>query len=271
MKALILLAAISVWPLGAALAQPAAVSSPGTAVPSSTAFPSRSRVQGTEALTSFDLNFPGGEPRELVAAIQKAMGRPLNVIIPDEYADIKLPALKMSNVNVQQLFSALQQASHKSQAVESGNYYGGTSGGGYRSVQVVTTSYGFQSGPGSNLSDDTIWYFYAEKPVLPPVAAQTENKICKFYSLTPYLERHFTVDDITTAIETGWKMLGESSPPKISFHKDTKLLIAVGEPNKLEIIDAALKALQAPARVRAPAAPAEPAKSAEDSKSGGGE
>ena len=51
------------------------------------------------------------------------------------------------------------------------------------------------------------------------------------------------MDDITTAIETGWKMLGETSPPTISFHKDTKLLIAVGEPSKLETIDAVLKAL----------------------------
>ena len=55
-----------------------------------------------------------------------------------------------------------------------------------------------------------------------------------------------SVDDITTAIETGWKMLGETSPPTISFHKDTKLLIAVGDPSKLETIDAVLKALQPP-------------------------
>ena len=51
------------------------------------------------------------------------------------------------------------------------------------------------------------------------------------------------MDDITTAIETGWKMLGDTSPPTISFHKDTKLLIAVGEPSKLETIDAVLQAL----------------------------
>jgi len=51
------------------------------------------------------------------------------------------------------------------------------------------------------------------------------------------------VDDITTAIETGWKMLDDTSPPAIRYHKDTKLLIAVGDPTKLETIDAALKAL----------------------------
>ena len=43
---------------------------------------------------------------------------------------------------------------------------------------------------------------------------------------------------ITTAMETGWKMLGDKDTPTINYHKDTKLLIAVGEPNRLETIDA---------------------------------
>jgi len=40
-------------------------------------------------------------------------------------------------------------------------------------------------------------------------------------------------------------MLGEGEDPKISFHSDTKLLIAVGDPEKLQTIDAALQALSA--------------------------
>lgn len=38
-------------------------------------------------LTKFNLDFSGGTPKELVAAIQKAMGRPLNVIVPEELED----------------------------------------------------------------------------------------------------------------------------------------------------------------------------------------
>ncbi len=220
-------------------------------------------------MTRFDLDFPGGTPKDLVAAIQKALGRPLNAIVPDEYNDIQLPALKMSHVDVQQLFQAISQASARSETVPSGFGPGGFGPG----SQTVTYSYGFQPGP-SQLSDDTIWYFHATKP---PAVSRSPAKVCRFYSLTPYLERDFSVDDITTAIETGWKMLGETSPPKISFHRDTKLLIAVGEPNKLEIIDSALKALEMPKA--APAAqghtptrkPADPVKSAEPSKSSGGE
>ena len=188
-------------------------------------------------LTKFNLDFPGGTPKELVAAIEKATGRPLNAIVPDELANAKLPSLKMNSVDVSQLFQALAAASHKSEAVISGT----GSPYGPSSYQIANTSCGFRMGSEGKLSDDTIWYFYVEKPILPPLSSSV--KVCRFYSLAPYLDRGVTVDDITTAIETGWKMLGETSLPMISFHKDTKLLIAVGEPSKLEPIDAVLKAL----------------------------
>ena len=190
------------------------------------------------SLTKFSLDFPGGTPKELVSAIQKATGRPLNAIVPDELATTKLPALKMNSVDVSQLFQALAAASRKSEGVISG----GSGFGAPHSYQIANTSCGFRQGSEGRPTDDTIWYFCVEKPVLPPIAS-SPAKICRFYSLAPYLESGLNVDDITTAIETGWKMLGESSQAAISFHKDTKLLIAVGEPSKLETIDAVLKAL----------------------------
>jgi hypothetical protein len=39
-------------------------------------------------------------------------------------------------------------------------------------------------------------------------------------------------------------MLGEKETPTISFHKETKLLIAVGDATKLDTIDAVLRALE---------------------------
>jgi hypothetical protein len=185
------------------------------------------------ALTKFNLDFPGGTPKELVDAIQKAMERPLNAIIPDDLADTKLPAVKMNSVDVAELFSALRLASVKLES-----YWLP----GYNNYQTHQTVWGFKTE--GKPSDDSIWYFYAEKPIIPPGAP--EKKVSRFYSLAPYLERGTTVDDITTAVETAWKMLGETSPPTISFHKDTKLLIAVGDPTKLETIDAVLKALEPP-------------------------
>jgi hypothetical protein len=192
-------------------------------------------------LTRFDLDFSGGPPGDLVAAIQKAMNKPLNVIVPDEFVRMKLPALRMKNVDVSELFQALEQASSKREIVATSTYGGGMPGG-YMSYQQVNSNYGFKRATGGSATDETIWNFYVEKPNYP---GQSSGKICRFYSLAGYLERGATVDDITTAIETGAKMLGEASGPEIRFHKDTKLLIVVGEPGKLEIVDAVLKALDA--------------------------
>lgn len=182
-----------------------------------------------ESLTKFDLDFKGGHPQDLIAAIQKATGKPMNVLIPDEYAIVTLPELKMKNVNASQLFRALEQASHKTEYLKnSGN----------SSYGSFNTAFGFRANS-DNITDDTIWYFSVQKPNVPP-----PYKACRFYSLAPYLDSGVTVDDITTAIKTGAKMLGDTDGPTMSFHKDTKLLIAVGEPGKLEIIDSVLRALE---------------------------
>lgn len=196
-------------------------------------------------LTKFNLDFPGGTPRQLIGAIEKAMGKPVNAIIPTEHADVKLPPLKMANVDVRQLFQTLELTSQKTEAYVTGTTYGGGAYGSQNNYQQMRTSYGFRTS-GGNASDDSIWYFYVEKPNMPLLVPTVVPKLCRFYPLTSYLDRGLTVDDITTAIQTGWKMLGDKETPTISFHKETKLLIAVGEPAKLETIDAVLKALAPP-------------------------
>jgi hypothetical protein len=53
----------------------------------------------------------------------------------------------------------------------------------------------------------------------------------------------FTIEDITTAIETTWKMLGADPLPKMSFHKETKLLIVVGTDKDLSVVNGVLEQL----------------------------
>jgi hypothetical protein len=194
------------------------------------------------ALTKFSLDFPGGSPKQLVATIEKAMAKPLNAIIPPEHADVKLPPLKMNNVDVPQLFQALELTSRKTESYVTSV---GASIPGRRQVpsySQMVTGYGFRTQ--GQLSDESIWYFYVEKPTVAPLQVSAPEKICRYFSLAPYLDRGQSVDDITTAIQTGWKMLGEDNTPKISFHKETRLLIAVGDPERLETIDAVLNALR---------------------------
>lgn len=191
--------------------QPATGLSPSTSTQAASA---------RSALTKFNLDFPGGTPGELVAAIQKALGRPLNVIIPTEQANRSLPPLKMSNIDAAQLFSALFEATMHSEIEYN------------RQVEVYLA---FRTK--GETSDDSIWTLSdaGSSPQAP--------RITRFFLLTPYLNQGLTVDDITTAIQTAWKMRNATSNPTISFHKETKLLIAVGSPMGLDTIDQALKAL----------------------------
>src|SRR5665213_482243 len=189
----------------------------------------------TPTLTKFNLDFSGGTPKELVAAIEKATGKPLNTIIPDEDADTQLPPLKMNDVSVPQLFAALEVASRKTVAVSTGQF------GSYSQQQI---SYGFKTP--DNGTDNSIWYFYAVKSTLPPMVST--EKVCQFYSLEIYLNRGLTVDDITTAIQTGWKMAGITSPPELNYHKETQLLIAFGEPKDLDTIHGVLQTLPSSAQ-----------------------
>jgi hypothetical protein len=207
---------------------------------------SAEKVKEAEAaLTKFNLDFPGGTPAELVRAIDLRTPKPLNVIIPTEDADTQLPPLKMNDVTTPQLFAALEAASQKTVAVQNGppgslNNPNFGSGFGSSYSQMVT-GYGFQTSD-KPITDTTIWYFRAGKPSLPPVVST--QKICQYYSLSPYLDRGFSVDDITTAIQTGWKMTGlRAGAPELNYHKETKLLIAFGEPDKLKTINQVLDTL----------------------------
>lgn len=270
-KRLLLLAGLLAW-LPAFAQKPSSVLPPAPelpAQPGAVSFNDRlnkimrdagiSKPPGSEiVLTKFTLDFPGGTPKQLVVAIEKAMNRPLNAIIPPEHADLKLPPLKMSNVDVRQLFQALELTSQKTETYPNAVTFSGGSTA-YSALQQMRTGYGFRTQ--GEVSDESIWYFYVEKPTLPAVQVRTPQKLCRYFALAPYLERGQTVDDITTAIQTGWKMLGDDDAPKLSFHQETKLLIAVGEPEKLAIIDDVLRALNsapAPALVPAPRLPAGP-------------
>ncbi|MDB6066916.1 MAG: hypothetical protein JWR26_3124 [Pedosphaera sp.] len=202
-----------------------------------------SATQATEPdLPRFNLDFPGGTPAELVKAIeQQSSSRPLNlnVIIPNDPA-VKatfIPPLVMKSVTVPELFNALSAASIKEITYK-------MVGGSY---QQSVFSYSFRTE--GKPREDSIWYFRMQSPA-PPPGLQT----IRFFQLGPYLQT-YKVEDITTAIETGWKMLGEEPYPKLSFHKDTKLLIAVGDPNKLESIEAVLSQLpkDKPAAEKVPA------------------
>ena len=198
------------------------------------AAPSPSQAPASEskpALIKFDLDFHGGTPAELVAAIQTATGRTLNAIVPSESAYVKLPPLKMKNVDVNELFRALLLASHHR------NMHAMAQGGAVKGGPPVDLFCGFRTdGP---VTDDSIWYFHNDG-IFPAVVGQS----VRFYPLGAYLERSITVDDIIGAAQDAWKMLGLRTMPATHYNEKTKLLIAVGRGSQLDVIDNVLKALK---------------------------
>jgi hypothetical protein len=190
-------------------------------------------VKITNALTKFDLDFPGGTPKDLVKAVEKATDKALNAVIPDDCANLKIPALSVKNVTVPQLFDVLGLVSSKTE------HYLFQSNDANVTYEDFTDSYGFRTEGVPN--DDSIWYFYWDKRSTPQKVISPT--VCQFYQLGPYLDTGYKVEDITTAIETGWKMLDDGKSPEISYHKETKVLIAVGARNKVQMIDEVLKQL----------------------------
>jgi hypothetical protein len=166
------------------------------------------------AWQKFDFDFPGGSPRALVSAIEKATGKPLNVIISKEDETVEIPAVKFKTITVPDLFFALAKASQSHQ-------------------QPARNFYQFET---QGLAENTIFIFKCFKPNPP-------QEFCRFYQLAEVLQ-NYSIEDITTAVQTGWKMLGVKSTPRLKFHPETKLLIAVGQQQELAIIDDVLLGLR---------------------------
>lgn len=181
-------------------------------------------------LKHFDLHFGGGTPRQLVNALEQKSDKPINVVISEENAGVRLPELELRNVTVPQVLQAVFYATRKSVTIMTQN---GPS-------QYMVGSRFLTDGP----PGDAVWYFQQERPP-GGIESFKPQKVCRYFQLRLYLDNFgYKVEDITTAVQTGWKMLGETNPPPaLNYHKDTQLLIAVGEPHMLALIDSVLKEL----------------------------
>ncbi len=199
-------------------------------------------VKVTNSLTKFDLDFPGGTPKDLAKAVEKAIDKPLNTVIPDDCKDLQIPAFSIKNVTVAQVFKALEQASHKSERFIVLDPRDRSIGGNGSDVYGKTAHYGFKTE--DEPTENSIWYFYWDNRADERVPWQViSSTVCKFYQLEPYLEAGYKVDDITTSVETAWKMLGVTNAPAISYHKDTKVLIVVGKQEQVDLVGDVLKQL----------------------------
>jgi hypothetical protein len=59
-----------------------------------------------------------------------------------------------------------------------------------------------------------------------------------------HLVDKFKVEDITTAIQTTWKLAGKDAKAELKYHQDTQLLIALANKPQLETVTEVLRELQ---------------------------
>ena len=144
----------------------------------------------------FDLSFAGGTPQKLVSEMERASGSKLNVLIPPDLADSRIPPMELRSVNVQDVFDSLGVLSRDS-------------------MQWIRTS---RSG--------------GEKPNVWVLVRREDNrKTQAFY--VGHLLKKFKIGDITTAVQTTWQLGGKDAKSELKYHQDTELLIALGNPEQL--------------------------------------
>jgi hypothetical protein len=198
-------------------------------------------------LSKIDLDFQGGTPAALIDVLSRSLGKRVNAIIDDSDAKVQLPAIHVRNADLTSIFTAMATATAKQVAIPTSSHMGGTVSYQYQNVQSQ-----FVPPPGGGVTDDTVWSFVSNESDAQTFldSTKTTQRALKHFQLGPYLNEKLTVEDITTAIRTGWEMLETQDKPELKFHKETGILLAAGDAKLLEQIPQVL--LQLP---RAPGSP----------------
>jgi len=220
-------------------------------------------IPGTDAaaaLSRFDLDFPGGTPGDLVDAIGHSMAKKINVVIADDGKSVRLPAVRVRNATVNDVFTAIAVATRREVAVPT-SIAAGMRSGGPQTIQYQYRTVQSQFQPaGNQITDDTVWSFVTNEPDVTDAAARGNQptRELRHFQLRDYISDSLSVADITTAIRSGWEMLGIKNPPDLKFHQETGIMIAAGEPQLLDQIPMVLQQLPRNNAIPGAQAPAMP-------------
>jgi hypothetical protein len=203
---------------------------------------------GKSETTRFDLDFPGGTARELVDAMSKARGTQVNVVIGKLNDRVMLPPVRVHNATTADIFHAIATATTHETPVFGSDHTVHN--------QVVESQF---IPAGDAVSDDATWSFVSNDWGSTTIAETEPPHELRDFQLRNYLSDKLTVEDITTAIRTGWDMQGVKVQPVLKYHKETGILIVAGDPKLLDQIPKVLAELPHAAPNSAAPNPAEPA------------
>ena len=167
-------------------------------------------ARARELESRFDFSFPGGTSKEFANAINDAARKsikepePVNVIIPPELNDVRIPPMELRSVDARSIFLSLNLIARQ----------------GANALEWIPV--GVRGGA-------DVWV---------PNRTSDNRKTQTFY--VGNLLQKFKIEDITTAVQTTWDLGakdGGPAKPELKYHRDTQLLIVRAYPAQLEAME----------------------------------
>ncbi len=169
----------------------------------------------TEKLISVE--FEGGTVAQYIVALEKVAG-PINIVVPEDAAEIPLPAIGLNNATVSAAIELLNTR---------------VPGDGYAMILQVEKIRPFDAREQPTYRMQLDRYGRERKP-------QEETQV---WSAAQLLATHFKSADVLAAIEAALDVSNLSTKAEIRFHEATGLIIARGVDAQLSIIDDVLDQL----------------------------
>jgi hypothetical protein len=188
-------------------------------------------VDPASAPTIPEIRFGGGTAEALANILKEAIHPAPNILISPGMNDIEFPAFELHNVTLADLFQALNNLSDKT-----GNWQLSGSNEPIWVLNPTQSDGGIATG---RLS--TVPYAQIDPLTGLPIGSKND-RTCSIFPLQRFLS-DYKVDDITTAIQTAWGMMGNDKGAVMKYHKDTQLLIVMGTRDQLAIINEILRSL----------------------------
>lgn len=156
---------------------------------------------------TFDIRFPGGNLRDLTEAIKTQNEGIIPNIMMDEHAgSVLIPPFYLVNVSLMELMEALQYVDPR--------------------LEIDAPS-------------EAVFAISAMEANIASFVAIYDIR----YLLDPNSPQHFNMDDIATAIRTGWDMIPLSSEPAMKVHQETNLMIVRGNKEEQVIAETVIRQL----------------------------
>lgn len=233
----------------------------GTPTPTPLVDPVTGQAPNPEDGPRFDFSFDALPLSEVIQIVRKQFrtksDHHLNVIVPDHLrslTDTSMVTMEIKQVTVGDLFKILSLASKQEVRSPAGTMP--ALGGGFVArYETTKTGYAFEPVPltGGHRAYLLTANLPPPEPEAPKPPGPSPSRVrpeppspprsVQFFQLRPYLEANYRIEDIITAMKTGWELSEDPSQPTVKFHEETQLLVVAGQREHLQVVEQVLERL----------------------------